>query len=181
MRTVWSKKNVILGCIVGFILWLMLRKQQYRAKFDALVRNSKPIEVWEYVADFSNMKRLNPTILDFTIEEESGNYDHWKYTVHYTEFLSNLPFMSNYAEANYQVKPLSEGTYIIQSTHTTCFYSSLACVNSVSSFTFEPKAESTLCTEDVIYECPTIFSKFCEREVWFQRHAIMENLQKHFK
>lgn len=53
-------------------------------------------------------------------------------------------------------------------------------VNSVSEFTFEQNKDSTLCTEDVTYECPMIFSKFCEKEVWYQRHIIMENLQAEF-
>lgn len=62
MRTVWCKKKVAFWCVVGFILWLMLRKRQYRAKFDAIIKKSKPVEIWEYVADFSNVKRLNPTM-----------------------------------------------------------------------------------------------------------------------
>uniref|UniRef100_A0A1B6IVS3 Uncharacterized protein n=2 Tax=Homalodisca liturata TaxID=320908 RepID=A0A1B6IVS3_9HEMI len=180
MQTIWCKKRVILWCVVGFVLWLLLHKAQYNVRFEAVVKKSEAIEVWEYVADFSNLKRLNPTIKEFSIEAESGNYDHWKYTVHYTEFLSHLPSIENYAVAHYQVKPLSKTSYIIQSTHRTCLYTSFACVDSVSSFTFEQQGDSTLCIEDVTYECPVIFSKFCEKEVWYQRREIMKNLQSAF-
>lgn len=69
--------------------------------------------------------------LDFTIEDESGNYVHWFYTVHYTEYMSHLPAVHNYAVAHFEVRPLSETSFVIHSTHQTCFYTSLACGQSL--------------------------------------------------
>jgi hypothetical protein len=30
--------------------------------FEAVIENSKPVDVWEFVADFSNHKRINPNL-----------------------------------------------------------------------------------------------------------------------
>lgn len=35
--------------------------------------------------------------------------------------------------------------------------------------------------ELIVYECPAIFSSFCEREVLYQREKIKTNLQTIFK
>lgn len=62
MQRIWCKKKVLFWCVVGVFLWLIFRPKKYTVKFEAIISNSKPIDVWEYVADFSNMKKLNPTM-----------------------------------------------------------------------------------------------------------------------
>ncbi|KAJ8959485.1 hypothetical protein NQ318_022182 [Aromia moschata] len=84
--------------LVGlFVLYLALRVQNYEHKAFVFIPKIHPNEAWEFVADFSNMKYLNPTIIDFTIIEESGNYDHWKYSTEYSEQLSHWPHLPNHA------------------------------------------------------------------------------------
>ena len=58
--------------------------------------------------------------------DESGNYDHWKYSVQYTEHLSHLPMIRNTAHGHFSVKPKSQG-YIIESKHRTCFFLGMGC------------------------------------------------------
>lgn len=58
---------------------------------------------------------------------EGGNYDQWHYSAEYTEFLLYLPFIHNFADAHFSVKPGGEGVYIIQSTHNTCFFTRFLC------------------------------------------------------
>jgi hypothetical protein len=65
--------------------------------------------------------------IDFNILSEGGNYDHWRYSVEYTEFLLYLPFIHNFADANFNVKPGGGRVYIIQSTHNTCFFTRFFC------------------------------------------------------
>uniref|UniRef100_A0A1B6CZB6 Uncharacterized protein n=2 Tax=Clastoptera arizonana TaxID=38151 RepID=A0A1B6CZB6_9HEMI len=182
MHTLWFRRRLVYGCILGIFVWLLFRHKNYTIKFEAVIDKSKPIEVWEYVADFSNMKKLNPTILDFSVEEESGNYKHWKYTVHYTEFLSYMPFIHNFARASFEVRPLTATSYIVESSHQTCFFTLYTCVDSSSKFVFEPETSrnGTKCTESVTYGCPIILYKFCEQEVWYQRKEIITNLQREF-
>jgi hypothetical protein len=63
---------------------------------------------------------------EFNIIEESGNYDHWKYTVQYTEHLSHLPMIRNIAYGSYAVRPDNNG-YVISSKHRTCFFFNFNC------------------------------------------------------
>lgn len=58
---------------------------------------------------------------DFSVIDEGGNYDHWKYSVRYTEHLSHLPMIRNVAHGHYAVKPDDHG-YVISSRHRTCFF-----------------------------------------------------------
>lgn len=156
----------------------MFRVQTQNVTFEATVYKAKAADVWEFVADFSNMKKLNPTILDFNIVAERGNYDHWQYSAEYTEFLSSFPFIRNFIVSHFSVKPDKEGSYTIESTHSSCFYTRLACLSSESEFRFYPVETGTRCVENVTYECPFLFSTLCYREVMYQRKEIMSNLQK---
>lgn len=62
MQTMWYRRKAIFWCILGFMFWLMFRKRQFNVTNSAVILNSGPNEVWEYIADFSHMKTLNPTM-----------------------------------------------------------------------------------------------------------------------
>ncbi|XP_063231573.1 uncharacterized protein LOC134536009 [Bacillus rossius redtenbacheri] len=180
MRTVrWSKKRIFYTAAMAVVLYFLLCARKQSVTFETIVHNSKAVDVWEFVADFSNMKKLNPTMLDFDILSESGNYDHWRYSAQYTEFLSHLPFVHNTAQAHFSVRP-SGDAYVIQSTHTTCFAAQLYCLKSSSEFWFSPTGGGTNCTERVTYECPLLLGPLCRSEVMYQRTHVMDNLKKHF-
>jgi len=176
----WKTKTLAytgLG-LFGFYL-LFIYKWTHHVLHEAIVKNSEPKHVWEFVADFSNMMKLNPTIEEFDIIDESGNYDHWKYSVKYTEHLSHLPIVRNTAHGHFSVKPKAEG-FAIESKHRTCFLLGISCLNSDSEFIFTPVGKDTKCIEKIDYECPLLFSSFCRKEVMFQRQQIIKNLQSHF-
>ncbi|XP_043273501.1 uncharacterized protein [Venturia canescens] len=176
----WKSRN-FLYFILGLISFyaLFIHKRKHNVSFEATIRNSKPVTVWEFVADFSNMKKLNPTIEDFNIIAESGDLDHWKYSVKYTEHLSHVPSVRNTAHGHYSVRPEGDG-FLISSEHRTCFYSTFDCVDSLSEFRFNSMGKDTKCQEIVQYECPIIFSMLCHKEVMFQRREIMKRLEQHF-
>ncbi|XP_048512650.1 uncharacterized protein LOC105683535 [Athalia rosae] len=159
---------------------LFFYKKTHHVSFDAIIENSEAEAVWEFVADFSNMKKLNPTIEEFHIVAESGNYEHWKYTAHYTEHLSHVPMIKNHAQSHFAVKPAGQDGFLISSEHRTCFFSTFGCLDSVSEFKFSGEGKNTKCIETVQYECPIIFSALCRKEVMYQRQEIMRNLQSHF-
>lgn len=157
-------------------------RKRYNNHYDFVkLQDVKPAEAWEYVADFSNMKTLNPTIVDFNIISESGNYDHWKYTVKYDEHLSHWPYLSNEAIANFDVKSTSDVHYI-NSEHNTCLFNWF-CLKSISEmkFTKTENRNEVLVEESIQYECPAVLSALCYREVKYQRNAIMKNLKLHFQ
>ncbi|XP_075221898.1 uncharacterized protein LOC142324787 isoform X2 [Lycorma delicatula] len=182
MTSIICRRKVLCCMFVAFILYLLLRIKAYSIKFDAVIKKSHPIDVWEYVADFSNMLKLNPTIIDFHVQEERGDYRSWIYSVTYTEHLSTFPSIHNFAVAEFEVKPDGE-KFFIDSTHRTCFFMNLICLNTWSSFVFEseinvPKA--TRCVEHITYQCPVILSYLCQKEVLYQRRMIASNLQIEF-
>ncbi|XP_032665622.1 uncharacterized protein LOC116841604 [Odontomachus brunneus] len=177
----WKTRTVVYG-VLGTLLFyiLFVYKKKYQVIHEIVVNNSNPKHVWEFVADFSNMKKLNPTIEDFSVIAESGNYDHWKYTVRYTEHLSHLPIIRNVAYGQYAVRPDNDG-YVISSKHRTCFFLDLGCLESVSKFRFDVDGEKdTKCIETVQYECPIALSFLCYMEVMYQRKEIMKRLKWEF-
>lgn len=102
---------------------MFARYQTYESQ--EVLKNVKPEKVWEYVADFSKMKALNPSILEFKILSDHGNNDDWKYTVEYIENLTYWPYWRNKATGNYHVKKIIKNMkqiYLVESTHKTCFF-----------------------------------------------------------
>jgi len=177
-----SRRTVFL--VLGLVfVYFLIRIRNYEHKIFVLIPKVHPNEPWEFVADFSNMKILNPTILDFTIIAESGNYDHWKYSTEYTEKLSHWPHLANYATAHFQVKASAKkDIYYINSVHRTCLIMGFYCLDSESEFKFSKSnhTNGSICEESIIYQCPVFLASFCRREVLFQRTAIMNNLKKKF-
>ncbi|KAL3285092.1 hypothetical protein HHI36_019216 [Cryptolaemus montrouzieri] len=183
-RFQWKVLRVSGAILVSILLFLLLRVNNYPYKASVVLPDVHPNEVWEFVADFSNMKYLNPTIEDFKIIDEKGNYNHWQYTVQYKESLSHWPYLPNYAEAKFSIKANSQkDRFFINSLHVTCLLSNFLCLSSESEFIFTHmnKSAGTVCEENIHYQCPSIFSKFCKREVRYQRDAIMKNLKNKFQ
>ncbi|XP_060520276.1 uncharacterized protein LOC132698302 [Cylas formicarius] len=182
-RKQWKTRRNCAVFVGICVIYLLVRVKKYEHKMLIFLPNVNSNEPWEFVADFSNMKYLNPTVIDFVITDEAGNYDHWKYTAEYTEKLSHWPYLPNVAVADFEVKtsPKKE-KYFINSVHRTCLFLGLYCLNSESEFTFATnnRTKGSVCEESVTYECPVILSSFCKREVQYQRNAIMNNLRKKF-
>jgi len=176
----WKTRTIVHGVLGALLLYtLFVYKKKYQVTFGGTINNSDPEVVWEFMADFSNVKKLNPTIEDFYVIEESGNLVHWKYSVRYTEHLSQLPMIRNVAYGHYSVKRDDNG-FVIGSRHQTCFFFNFGCLESVSQFRFDADGADTRCTETVEYECPITFSPLCRREVMYQREEIMRRLKSEF-
>ncbi|XP_053952935.1 uncharacterized protein LOC128859845 [Anastrepha ludens] len=176
----WNIKRLALyGCVV-LILYILMTSGSRKYKIDVLIDNSKPEEVWEYVADFSKMRLLNPTILDFKIITDSGHAHDWRYTVEYTERLSHWPYWLNKAKADYIVTKTMPGVdpavYAIESKHKTCFFKGTYCLHSISEFKCTAAGKDTYCSEHIQYQCPPFLGEACRRELEYQRQAVIHNL-----
>lgn len=55
------KRISLLGLLVLGIYWIFSASNN-KYEVDAIIKNTKPEAVWEYVSDFSKMKLLNPTM-----------------------------------------------------------------------------------------------------------------------
>ncbi|XP_076173687.1 uncharacterized protein LOC143149841 isoform X5 [Ptiloglossa arizonensis] len=177
----WKTRTVLYSIIVLFLFYeLFIYKKKHQVMFEGIIHDSNPMHVWEFVADFSNMKKLNPTIEEFNVIAESGNYDHWKYSVEYMEHLSHIPIIRNKAHGHYAIRQDNNG-YLITSKHSTCFFFKFGCLESISQFRFDREGTNdTKCIETVQYECPITFSTLCYKEVMYQREEIMKRLKLEF-
>lgn len=200
-----SKRKYIIGICAIIFVYLFLFSRYQTFEYQEVIKNTKPETVWEYVADFSKMKLLNPTIVDFKILSDHGNNEDWQYTVEYIENMSHWPYWKNQAVGNYHVKKVVRDRkylYLVESTHKTCFFSFYcgklnffhsaylsAFFKFYSSFTVKAKGEfqisdlnneDTLVVESIKYQCPPFLGTFCRREVEYQRKKIMFNLSYHF-
>ncbi|XP_050304060.1 uncharacterized protein LOC126741606 isoform X1 [Anthonomus grandis grandis] len=182
-RRQWKSGRIIL-IVTGVIAsYLLIRVRNYDHEMSVFLPKVHPNEPWEFVADFSNMKYLNPTITDFSVIGESGNYEHWKYSVEYSELLSYWPHLSNTAIAHFDVKSNSKtDEYFIYSNHRTCMFMGLYCLDSISKFKCSKSTvtNGANCLESVTYQCPAFLSAFCKREVLYQRNSIKRNLLQKF-
>uniref|UniRef100_A0A1A9VYK3 Uncharacterized protein n=1 Tax=Glossina austeni TaxID=7395 RepID=A0A1A9VYK3_GLOAU len=180
----WNIRNIAILIACSLIIYMICARGRHSYEIDGIIKNTKPEDVWNYVADFSKMKLLNPTILDFKILSESGHIHDWRYTVEYTEHLSHWPYWFNVGIGQYIViKSMPDKqpqTYSIKSQHQTCFLKGLYCLRSESDFDFIAEAANTHCRESVRYECPLFFGGACKQEVVYQRKAIMYNLTNIF-
>lgn len=125
-----KKQRMIIAIVVILILYCCLILPYYTTKQEAVIKNVKAEHVWEYVADFSKMKSLNPTILDFKITADHGNQNEWNYSVDYLEKLSYYPHWVNQNVGHFVVKSTTidgRQTYLIESNHKTCFFFNLYC------------------------------------------------------
>lgn len=132
-----SKRKYVIGICAVIFVYLFLFSRYQTFEYQEVIKNAKPEAVWEYVADFSKMKLLNPTIVEFKILSDHGNNEDWQYTVEYIENMSHWPYWRNQAVGNYHVKKEIRDRkylYLVESTHKTCFFSFYCGKHNFSSF-----------------------------------------------
>lgn len=57
-----GRRKVVLVCIISLVCYVLLSPKEYETSFDGIVPGAEPGFVWEFLADFNNMKKLNPTM-----------------------------------------------------------------------------------------------------------------------
>lgn len=63
MQTIFIKYKRSIGIAFTIILiYLLLKPKQYEYSHSVFIPKIHPSDAWEFVADFSNMKYLNPTM-----------------------------------------------------------------------------------------------------------------------
>jgi len=129
-RSTSNKRKYIIGAVALIIIYLCIASRYQTYEHSEVIKNAKPIAVWEFVADFSKMKQLNPTILDFKILSDHGNYEDWKYSVEFIEQLSHWPHWENTIIGNFHVRKVlkdHKNLYLVESIHKACFFKFFCC------------------------------------------------------
>lgn len=62
MQTRIFKKRIALVVGIAVALYILLHSRKQTVTYQTLIPKVNPKEVWDFVADFSNMKKLNPTM-----------------------------------------------------------------------------------------------------------------------
>ncbi|XP_077300011.1 uncharacterized protein LOC143920881 [Arctopsyche grandis] len=183
MQTImWSRRRIIAIIIISIIAYILLRNKNYKYSTETVLKNVHAQAVWEFSADFSNTKKhLIPYMDKFSIVSESGNYDHWKYSVKYEETLPVWPYLKAYADGHISVRT-DGGKYVISSDHNLCYLYGLACSKSHCDFYMSDKGkEDTLYREEIVYECPPLLSSWCAKMAHLTRTWYIDNLKVYFK
>jgi len=122
-----NRKNNVKILLGAVVLYLLFRTKWYSTSFRTSV-SENPHQVWEFVSDLSNARLLNPSIYDFDILHEKGNYEHWEFTAVIYETMSFIPMLTNVNYANYILKPsTSKDHFKILSNYQTCFFKYACC------------------------------------------------------
>lgn len=58
----WNKRRLVSVALSGIVLYLILSAKYNNFTAEIVIKNQKPEDVWNFVADFSKMKLLNPTM-----------------------------------------------------------------------------------------------------------------------
>lgn len=62
-KRLWNIKRVSVIIAVLVLLYVFVFSSGYQKyQIDGVIANTRPETVWEYVADFSKMRLLNPTM-----------------------------------------------------------------------------------------------------------------------
>ena len=62
MQRRWFKKRVVCVCLLSVFLYLIIRTRTHDVAFEVVIPNSKPVDIFEFVADFSNLKKIYPNM-----------------------------------------------------------------------------------------------------------------------
>ena len=62
MQRRWFKKRVLCVCLLSVFLYLIVRTRTHDVAFEVVIPNSKPIVIWDFLADFSNLKKIYPNM-----------------------------------------------------------------------------------------------------------------------
>lgn len=58
----WARRKLTVIVVFSIALYYLLSSSYSKYQIDTIIHRTKPEAVWEYVADFSKMKKLNPTM-----------------------------------------------------------------------------------------------------------------------
>lgn len=60
--TRWNRRRLGIAAFILLGMYVVFSASYNKYEIDGTVRNASPEKVWDFVADFNNMKLLNPTM-----------------------------------------------------------------------------------------------------------------------
>ncbi|KAK7067201.1 hypothetical protein SK128_003610 [Halocaridina rubra] len=177
-----------LSIIVGLVLLYLLLKRGYQTReYELFIPKQEPKTVWNVVADFSNLAKLNTRIDRWELLDESGNFDRWTYRViSYETMIADWLFGLNENHGDILVEPIAAPDhYYMQEVYTTYSFHGWLTIKNQGIFNFKRSFQNgqagTHILHDVSMNCPLLLGPVCKLETDLNRREFLKNLENWFK
>lgn len=59
----WKTRSLLYTSLTLIIFYILfVYKKKHYVQVEGIIKNADPVHVWEFITDFSNIKKLNPTM-----------------------------------------------------------------------------------------------------------------------
>ncbi|XP_047474846.1 uncharacterized protein LOC125029103 [Penaeus chinensis] len=178
------KLPLILGCVV--LIFLALKRGKQLRTYELFIPNQEPKAVWDFVADFSNMPKLNTKIQRWELLDETGNYERWSYrVVTYETMVGGALFGLNENHGEVLVEPVkAPDHYYLQEVYTTYSLHGYLVVRNHGKMHFRREVRhgvrGTFFQQEAFSDCPLLLAPICSYEIDHNRRNFLANLASAF-
>ncbi|XP_068206587.1 uncharacterized protein [Palaemon carinicauda] len=179
------KLPLALGGLV--CLFLILKRGNQTRNYELFIPHQDPKAVWDVVADFSNMPKLNTRIDHWELLDESGNFDRWTYKViTYESMIGQWLFGYNENHGEVIVEPIkAPDHYYMQEVYTTHSFHGFLIIKNHGKMDFKRAVQDgqkgTLFVHEAYCNCPLLLAPVCILETDLNRAEFLRNLANWFK
>ncbi|KAK3854946.1 hypothetical protein Pcinc_038619, partial [Petrolisthes cinctipes] len=180
------KLLVSVGCLL--LLFLCVKKGKQVCHYELFIPNQEPKVVWDVLADFSNIARMNTRITQWQLVDETGDMDRWSYRlITYEGMVGEWLFGPNVNKGEVVVEPVAPPDhYYRQEVYVTSSFRGLMTIHNSGTMNIHRSTSQqqgvpgTLLLHRTTSDCPLIFHWLCILETNFNRQVFLENLRKWF-
>lgn len=164
-----------------------MKKGDQTRHYELFIPNQEPKAVWDVVADFSNMVKMNTRIVRWEFLDESGNFDQWTYRViSYETMVGAWFFGLNENHGEVLVEPIHiPDHYYMQEVYTTYSFHGWLVIKNHGKTHFKRSTrdgqQGTLFQQETYSNCPLLLSPVCCLETDLNRAEFLRNLGNWFK
>ncbi|XP_045133151.1 uncharacterized protein LOC123517204 isoform X1 [Portunus trituberculatus] len=177
-----------LPMIAAFLLvaFLYLKKGKQLRNYELFLPHQEPKEVWNVLADFSNIAQMNTRIDHWELLDLIESPDHWSYRlVTYEGMVGQWLFGLNENRGEMLAEPVSPPDhYYIQESYLTTSLRGLLLIKNHGITNIRRSQQEgqpgTLVVLDTGSDCPLLFHYVCVIETDLNRRVFLANLREWF-
>ncbi|XP_018009477.1 uncharacterized protein LOC108667010 [Hyalella azteca] len=182
-----SREKIMLIASITFLLVIFLKRGHQERRYEFFIPGREPKQVWDLLADFRNIARLNQRIRKWQLgSENTDKKGNWEYEVtSYEAMAGDWLFGLNVNRGRVSVTADDPPRrYSIESVFKTESFRGLFLVDNASKVTIERKQRDgetgALVAEVVSMNCPLLFSQLCYAETDANRKDFIKNVKYYF-
>ncbi|KAL7635436.1 UNVERIFIED_CONTAM: hypothetical protein RMT77_014505 [Armadillidium vulgare] len=171
------------------IVYFCFKKGSQRKSYKIFIPNVDPKVVWEFLADYSNVAKLNIRIVKWQLVNEDkivkrkSHFPVWIYNVvSYETMIGQFLFGLNENHATIEVEEVDLATshFRITNMFKTYSFRNLIKINNTSRMDFRKSTNDgkigTIFEEKIVMNCPLLFTFICNYETDRNREDFYRNL-----